>query len=121
MYLSNFILYFKNKGHSLFLKLLYDNILSIIPQFFRSYGTDPIVVIVVVVNVAVVVHIVHVVRVACVRRGQPDNYALLVNLFSLTNLMYILLYHPFLILILNIFYLLLSAYHTINLTKSLLL
>ena len=114
MCLSNFILYFKNKGHSLFLKLLYDNILSIIPQFFRSYGTNPIVVIVVVVNVAVVVHIVHVVRVACVRRGQPDNYAPLVNLFSLANLMYILLYHPFSNLISDIFCLLLFVYHKIN-------
>ena len=50
--------------------------MSTIPQFFRSYGTDPIIIVVVVVNVAVVVHIVNVVSVACVRRGQPDNYAL---------------------------------------------
>lgn len=64
-----------SKGHSLFLKLLYSNILSTIPQFFRSYGTHTVSVVIVVVDVAVVVHIAQVVAVVRVRRGQPYNYA----------------------------------------------
>ena len=69
-----------SKGHSLFLKLLYSNIMSTIPQFFRSYGTNPIRVVVVVVDVAVIVHIAQVVVVA-IRRGQPYNYALFSKIF----------------------------------------
>lgn len=70
-----------SKGHSLFLKLLYSNIMSTIPQFFRSYGTNPIRVVVVVVDVAVIVHIAQVVVVVAIRRGQPYNYALCSKIF----------------------------------------
>lgn len=70
-----------DKGHSLFLKLLYSNILSTIPQFFRSYGAHTIRVVVVVVDVTVIVHIAYVVSVAWIRRGQPGNYAPVLFIF----------------------------------------